>query len=384
MISSDEKWTILLVDDEEDIRDVLGIALADFGYEVHVAENGAEAMKIFMEINPPIVLTDIKMPGQDGIELLKRVKHENPETEVVMITGHGDMAVAVDSLKHEAADFITKPIDVNAIRIALKRVEDKILMKRKLREYTRNLEELVREKIELQDRLSSLGMMIGTISHGIKGLMTNLDAGIYLLGRGVKRDDRDNMGEGLDIVTTAAGRMKKMILDILLYAKERKLQTSPVDVAAYAGDLADGIESRAKNGNIELVRRFGEVGSFEVDAEFLRSALVNILDNAVDACLCDRSGRKHRIIFGVRRDREDLVFEVRDNGAGMRREAKEKIFDLFYSSKGKKGTGFGLFISNSIIKQHGGLITVKSAKNKGSHFTVKIPKPANPANQQGA
>lgn len=148
--------SILLVDDEEDIREVVGMSLADIGYTVHTAENGEKALALFRSLIPPIVMTDIKMPGLDGIELLQQIKRENPETEVVMITGHGDMDLAIKSLKYEATDFITKPINVEALEIALKRVHERIIMRRQLKTYTENLEALVREKTELQDHLSSL------------------------------------------------------------------------------------------------------------------------------------------------------------------------------------------------------------------------------------
>ena len=103
--------TILIVDDEEGIRKVLGIALSDMGYEVLTAENGAAALRVFKAAQPPIVLTDIKMPEMDGIELLRRLKQMRPETEVIMITGHGDMDLAIKSVKYEATDFVTKPIN---------------------------------------------------------------------------------------------------------------------------------------------------------------------------------------------------------------------------------------------------------------------------------
>ena len=102
---------ILLVDDEEGIRKVLGISLSDIGYKVYTAENGEEAFEIFEEVDPPIVLTDIKMPGMDGVELLRKIKATSPNTEVIMITGHGDMDLAIKSLKYEAVDFVTKPIN---------------------------------------------------------------------------------------------------------------------------------------------------------------------------------------------------------------------------------------------------------------------------------
>ena len=249
---------MLLVDDEEDIRDVLGMSLTDMGYSVHTAENGEEALRIFNKIELPIILTDIKMPGMDGIELLQHIKRQNPDTEVVMITGHGDMDLAIKSLKYEATDFITKPINVDALEIALGRVRDKITMKRLLREYTENLEQLVREKTELQDHLSSLGLMIGSISHGIKGLLTGLDGGMYLLDSGFSKENQDQIKEGWEVVKLMVERIRKLVLDILYYAKERDLNWEQVDAFSFAGDVALVVEPKTKEHEIDFIKNSDE------------------------------------------------------------------------------------------------------------------------------
>ncbi len=382
MEKNDGKWNLLLVDDEEDIRDVLSMSLKDIGYQVFDAQTGKEALRIFKEINPPIVLTDIKMPGIDGIELLQEIKRGNPDTEVIMITGHGDMNLAIKSLQYEATDFITKPINVDALDIALRKVRDKITMKQKLKEYTENLEVLVREKMELRDRLSSLGLMIGSISHDIKGLLTSLDGGIYLLGSGFKKKDQNQINEGFDAVKLISIRIRKMILDILFYAKERELEKGSVDVSAFANDVANVIEPKIVRHKIELIRNFDAAPpELEVDDDFFRSALINILDNAVDACLEDESKESHRISFRIKSDNAHAIIDIHDDGIGMDSDTMENIFNLFFSSKGGKGTGFGLFIANNIIKQHGGTISVKSAKGKGTHFSIKMPKEYHGNNQ---
>jgi signal transduction histidine kinase/FixJ family two-component response regulator len=144
----DNKISILVVDDEEGIRKVLSISLTDAGYEVFTAASGDEALRTFKDVNPSIVLTDIKMPGMDGIELLQKIKQDHPDTEVIMITGHGDMDLAIKSLKHEAVDFVTKPINDDALGIALKRAQERIITRNQLRDYTQKLEQqLVLEKM---------------------------------------------------------------------------------------------------------------------------------------------------------------------------------------------------------------------------------------------
>ena len=374
MVASDLKWTLLLVDDEQDIREVLAISVADMGYNVLEAEDAEEALRVFNEHLPPMVLTDIKMPGMDGIELLREVKRRNPDTEVVMITGHGDMDLAIKSLKYAATDFITKPINVDALEIALKRVKDKIIMKRQLQEYTQNLEALIREKTELQDHLSSLGLMIGSISHGIKGLLTGLDGGMYLVESGFSKDNYSQIEEGWGNVKLMIERIRKMVLDILFYAKERDLKWERVGTLRFAEEVAAVVEPKVTAHQIEFVKEFDEsLGEFEIDAGYVHSALNNIIENAIDACSKITAAKGHKIVFSVRQDKTHILFEVFDSGIGMDAETVEKLFTPFFSSKGRKGTGLGLFISNKIVQQHGGTIEVKSTPGHGSLFTIKIP-----------
>ena len=369
------KNKILLVDDEEGIRKVLGITLTDSGYRVLMAENGQEAFRIFKTESPPIVMTDIKMPGMDGIELLKNIKRLNPDTEVIMITGHGDMDLAITSLKHEATDFITKPINDDIMEIALKKAHDNIIVRKQLREYTQNLEALLLEKSALQDRLSSLGLRISSISHGIKGMLTGLDGGMYLLDSGITKDDQDQLKEGWEIVKQMVDRIRKMVLDILFYAKERELKTEKVDVLNFTRDVASVVEPKIKEKQIEFVQNFEKsLGEFEIDPGFVRSAIINILENAIDACIKQSSKNYHKIVFEVKRDKNDIRFDVHDTGIGMDSDTRKKVFDLFFSSKGSQGTGLGLFIANKVIGQHGGSIEVASTPGHGSHFCIRLPK----------
>jgi signal transduction histidine kinase len=367
--------TILLVDDEKDIRDVLEIALIDSGYRVLLAENGRQALELFRQARPPIVMTDIKMPIMDGLELLKQLKRDDPEIEVVMITGHGDMDLAIRSLKYEATDFITKPINVDALEIALKRVCEKILMRQKLQEYTTNLENLLREKSQLQDHLSALGLMIGSISHSIKGLLTGLDGGMYLLESGLTHQKEEKIKEGWETVKLVTERIRKMVLDILFYAKKRELQWEKVDVPAFAQEVARMMAAKIEEMPIAFECRITEtLGTCTIDPGYVHAALMNIFDNAIEACQKNEACSEHRILFSVQPDDGAISFTVRDTGIGMNDETLSKLFTIFFSSKGRKGTGLGLFIAHRIVTQHGGTISVHSVPGHGSRFTIKLPK----------
>lgn len=137
---------LLLIDDEAGVRKVLGLSLRKEGYKVFLAENGEKGLELFGSGQPDIVLTDVKMPGLNGIEVLKRVKEIRPETEVIVITGHGDIDLAIEALRLNASDFITKPVNEEALLVALARAKNSLETRAKLKEYTDNMENMVREK----------------------------------------------------------------------------------------------------------------------------------------------------------------------------------------------------------------------------------------------
>jgi len=228
---------------------------------------------------------------------------------------------------------------------------------------------------QLEDRLSSLGLMVSSISHGIKGILTGLDGGLYLLDSGLSEKEPSRTEEGLEIVRQMVDRIRDIVLNILYYAKDRALDWKRIDARQFAEDLVAMVQSRFQNQPIEFERIIKtSLGDFEVDVAVAATALTNIIENAIEACIDDPSGRSHRIIFGVDQDQENIIFDIRDNGIGMDDEIRDNIFNLFYSSKGKKGTGLGLFITRNIIQQHGGTIEVDSTFGQGTHFRVIMPK----------
>ncbi|MDO9514746.1 MAG: response regulator [Syntrophales bacterium] len=167
---------ILLIDDEEDILDVLSLSLRSDGYDVITASSGEKGLEAFEKESPPIVLTDLKMPGMDGLDVLKRVKNTNPDAEVIVITGHGDMDSAIDALRYGASDFVNKPVREEALEIALKRAKEKLVIREKLRAYTLDLENMchiaigeVKRKSDFQDKLitSSNDGIVATDENGI-------------------------------------------------------------------------------------------------------------------------------------------------------------------------------------------------------------------------
>ena len=116
------------------------------------------------------------------------------------------------------------------------------------------------------------------------------------------------------------------------------------------------------------------VGEFEADPKAIRSMLINILDNAIDACRVDKNKEQHKVSLSVVSENGNLVFDIEDDGIGMDQEAQNKSFTLFFSSKGSGGTGLGLFIANKIAHAHGGKIEIESKPSVGTTFRIIMPR----------
>jgi len=148
--------TILIIDDEKPTLTMFRLLLNAEGYSVLTAENGREGLAVFKREKPPIVITDVKMPGMDGIEVLRRIKEIDSNTEVIVITGHGDMDLAIQALNLGATDFINKPIQRQALEHALKRAQERI-------ELARSREDQV--SVEAQERTAVIAFR-GSLTAG--------------------------------------------------------------------------------------------------------------------------------------------------------------------------------------------------------------------------
>jgi signal transduction histidine kinase len=372
--------TILLVDDEEGIRKVLGISLQDAGYEVLTAASGEEALNVFRTQKPTFVLTDIKMPGMDGIELLRRIKQESADTEVIMLTGHGDLDLAIRSLQFEAADFVTKPISDEALEIALKRAHDRMWMRRKLHEYTESLEALVYEKTQQllhSERLAAIGQTIATLAHAIKNIIGGLSGGLFVLEKGMELGNEEYRAQGWEMLKGNVAKIKNLSLGLLNYAKDREPDFELCDPNDSVREVFLLMLPRAEEAGVKLSMELAEDLNYTLlDPEGIHSCLLNLVTNAIDACADFECVNRtlEVVIRSLSVNGWAVEYQVEDNGCGLDDETRKQVFNNFFSTKGSKGTGLGLMITRKVITEHGGTIELASEKGKGSTFSIRLPK----------
>jgi signal transduction histidine kinase len=184
------------------------------------------------------------------------------------------------------------------------------------------------------------------------------------------------VSRAFDQVKTMADKIRDMVLEILNYARSRQMQYAPVPVTDLVESVMKNIRPAALKSNV-ICEVFlpDSPGIIEIDAVWMESALVNFLENAVDACAYDHEKPVHKVSLTITVEAQERVcFRIQDNGVGMDQETREKMFTLFFTSKGSRGTGLGLFIAHRVIQQHGGTVQVTSALNQGTKLIICLPR----------
>jgi len=228
---------------------------------------------------------------------------------------------------------------------------------------------------ELQSKLESTGMLISSISHNIKGLLTGLDGGMYLVNTAIEKDNPVRLKRGWAMVQRNVDRIRDMVLNILYYAKEREPIWEQISALELAQEVCELVSDKAKEHRVKIIRELdASAQDFECDRKALRALLINLAENSLDACRVDQKKGSHQVTIGAKGYSEYIEFEIVDNGIGMDRETREKAFTPFFSSKGSDGTGLGLFIADKIIRAHNGTLELSSQLDIGTRFVVRMPR----------
>jgi len=169
-MEEERPWRIVLIDDEADIREVLSVTLKDAGYEVATAFDGESGLRLVEDFRPQILITDIRMPGMSGLQVLEAVKQAHPDIEVIVATAYGEMEVAIRALQLDASDFVVKPVSEDGLQLALRRAQERYNARRQAADYTTLLEqESVETTRELLEAIRFQRRLIDSSMDGILG-----------------------------------------------------------------------------------------------------------------------------------------------------------------------------------------------------------------------
>jgi PAS domain S-box-containing protein len=496
---------ILLVDDEELIIRLLSMSLQSDGYQTVSAFSGEKGLEVFKAEAPDIVITDIKMPGMDGLTLLKKIKEIDPDREVIIVTGHGDVDSTIMALQYGASDFINKPVRDAALAIAIERAKSKIAIRKKLEEYTINLEkkiaeatEEIRRKSDFQrllirssndaivafdsewkvvvynpeaarlfgeaakdvlnkltidelyttkiatvfkkqvalemdqrnypwkeqvihtkdgrqipvryasnvlfennefvgtvnffqdlteikrleaelvrsERMAAVGQTVSGLAHYVKNILIGLKGGSYIVDVGLQRNNTEKLRSGWETIKRNIKRIGDLTQDLLTYSKQREPELENCSPHDIIHELLELLREFAESKNISIsMEADNSIGWIKADPKTIHHSLLNIINNAIDACIEDENiSKQHEVKIRTFIDQDHMIcFEVADNGCGMDEETRNKLFTPMFSSKGGKGTGLGLLVTEKLIEEHKGFIEIETSPGAGSLFRVRLP-----------
>ncbi|MAI73119.1 MAG: peptide-binding protein [Rhodopirellula sp.] len=243
------------------------------------------------------------------------------------------------------------------------------------------------------ERLAAMGQTIATLSHHVKNILQGIRGGSYLIEAGLKRDDTDAVRKGWGIVDRNQDRISNLVMDMLTFSKEREPELVKADLNETVRDVVELMQTRAGEMNVLLGQHLDEsIPEAEFDQDGMHRALLNLLTNAIDATsvVSNREDRgeedvdqgdaesetqQGKVFVSTSYDTlEGWIVDVVDNGPGVAAEDRDKIFSMFESRKGMRGTGLGLPVSAKIMREHGGAIEVLDGEHgAGICFRLKLP-----------
>ena len=361
-----QKAIILVIDDEEAMRDSCCQVLSKNGYVVETAENGHGGLRKIREIKPDLVLIDLKMPGMSGMELLERIGDIDPDIVSVVITGYATIESAVEAMKRNAYDFLSKPFTPDQLRIVIERgLERKRLAAESAR--LRREKEMMRDNFvtlvshQLRSPLASIKQYFGVIREGFVGEVTDKQKEIIEKASGYVDSLLQLINDWLDMSRVEAGRIAE---------KFERISLAPV-----LSETLEVLKSQAETKKVVLKLNFGDnLPLVNGDPKCLKEAFLNLVNNGINY---NREGGT--VTVTVKEQGDDLAVDVSDTGIGISQENLPFIFDEFFRVKSREtqhitGTGLGLPIAKRIIEAHNGRMKVASELGKGTTLSILLPK----------
>jgi signal transduction histidine kinase len=412
-VSDDEvDRRILIVDDEQAVRNLF----ADFLSEKYICTTAAssdEALKHLAMDPYALVISDIQMPGRNGVELLREIRLRYPDTAVIMVSGIARPQRIRDALQVGAFDYLMKPCDLQVLELSVERALERRLLTQTARSYRRDLErqneELAARKAELErlqaqivhsEKMASLGQLAAGIAHELNNPAGFIYGNMDLLKEYVDRLERvlaiydaailpGNVAEEIGLIKSqisydallsevrsmiadcyeGAERIRDVVQNLRLFSRLDEAEFKKIDLHESLDSTIRLLSRYYGSGRIHLIRDYAELPLIDCYAGQLTQVWTNLLVNAAQAIAVEGEVRISTSVHG-----DAVVIVISDNGCGIAPEHLTKIFDPFFTTKAVgEGTGLGLSISYGIIEKHRGAISAESVLGQGTRFRISFP-----------
>lgn len=379
---------VLVVDDDPALLmalpESLRLRLPDV--EVETADSSAAALEKLDATDFDALISDIKLPGMDGLSLLGEVTRRRPDLPTLLITGHGQHDFAVQALRGGAFDFLQKPLDRDYLMESLSRAIRVRQLRRRvaeqqqsLQQHAADLERAVDERTtELQAAQTARNEFLAMLAHELRNPLASIRCAIDLLS--IASLNGLAQAEALQSIDGHVRHMTRQIEVLLDVAQLThhciRLQRQPVDLRDIVQGAADGLRMLAESAGLRVETVLpDDCLPVNGDRTRLEQVLSNLLCNAVK--FTEAGGR---IRVSAWSEDDAVTFQVEDNGAGISPELLPRVFDLFSQAdrsldRTRGGLGIGLTLVRLLVELHDGQVFAHSAgEGLGSTFRVRLPR----------
>ncbi|CAN5192234.1 response regulator [soil metagenome] len=357
---------MLIVDDESALMEARCNILAQQGYATSGCNSAEEALARLRTERFDLLLTDLMMPGTDGIALARAALLADPQMAVVMMTGQGSVATAVEAMQSGVVDYVLKPFKLGAMMPVLERA---LAIGRLRRDNLALQQRLLERTHELEAANAELEAYAATVSHDLRAPLHGIEGLTQLLAQRLEAHLTPETRQLLTLLESRVGRAQRLVDDLLRLSRvaRQALERSDVDVTRMVYDVAVELRTGITAPGICVVVQ-DDMPRALADRALLRQVFVNLVSNAFKFT--------HRlphaeVEVGACIENGVPGYFVRDNGPGFDMALAARLFMPFERLPGAdsyEGSGVGLSIVQRVVQRHGGQIRVESAPGQGAAF----------------
>jgi len=369
---------ILVVDDEKAIRDFLYQALTRLGgFVVELAENGEEALKKIEQEDFDLVLTDMKMPKMDGLQLISEIAKFKPETLMVLLTGHGTIESTLEAMKRGASDYLPKPINLDEMLMRLRKVLEERQRFISLKDYAAELERANQELKKIDEMKSEF---VSVASHELRTPLAAIKNAVQLMLQGRTGEINENQAKFLSMAERNINRLTGILNSLLdlsrIESGNIRLKFEELDLRGPIEFILSSLKPQADARSIQFKMDIPEeLPLVYGDRDKLEQILTNLVGNAIKFT---PEGGEISVSAKPFEEEGMVAISVRDSGLGIPADQLDKIFEKFHQVEDSlrrsiTGTGLGLAITKGLVEAQQGKIWVESEVGKGSTFTFTLP-----------
>ncbi len=359
---------VLVVDDDTFTRTVVGRMVAAMGHRVETAESGERALELFRAGLFDILISDVNLPGMDGIEMIRRMTASDAGLVPVVMTTRSDQQTAVRALESGVHNFLLKPFEQAALAARLDEAlheRDRIVAR--LRERDR-----MNDQLRHADQLALLGQLAPRIAHELKTPLQVITGFAELALDDLAAGDVREARASIEGIQAAGQEMVGLVHQIFRLGKPTESRWEPLDLGAELDRTLGTLHNLGVTKYVTLDRQVADrLPRVNGDSAQIEQLFRNLVVNAVHA-MARQSGATLSVILRSAPGSGAVEAVIADTGPGIPPDALPRLFEPFYTTKAE-GTGLGLPIVKSIAERHGAELRVDSVPGTGTRFTITFP-----------